>query len=133
MPPRHREGGRHDRPILQAKGVTKRYGGLTANSDIDFAVNHGEIRGVIGPNGAGKTTFFKMLTCEVPPTSGQILFEGHDITGMTITEVCQLGLTKSYQINQLFNHLSVRENLTIGALAELRALFEREFLSFLSD
>ena len=70
-------------PILQASGLTKRYGGLVANSDIDFTVNHGELRGIIGPNGAGKTTFFKMLTCEVPPTSGQILFEGRDITGMT--------------------------------------------------
>ena len=64
-----------------------------------------------------------MLTCEVPPTSGQIIFEGRDITGMTVTDVCQLGLTKSYQINQLFNRLTVRENLTIAALAELRGKF----------
>ena len=52
------------------RGLTKRYGGLVANSDIDFTVYHGELRGMIGPNGAGKTTFFKMLTCEMPPTSG---------------------------------------------------------------
>jgi branched-chain amino acid transport system permease protein len=64
-----------------------------------------------------------MLTCEVPPTSGRIVFEGQDITGKTVTEVCQLGLTKSYQINQLFNRLTVRENLTIAALAELRGKF----------
>ena len=120
MPPRRREIDRTSGPILEAKGLTKHYGGLTANSDIDFSVNHGELRGIIGPNGAGKTTFFKMLTCEVPPTSGQILFEGRDITGMTVTDVCQLGLTKSYQINQLFNRLTVRENLIIAALAELR-------------
>jgi branched-chain amino acid transport system permease protein len=87
-------------PILQASGLTKRYGGLVANSDIDFTVFHGEVRGVIGPNGAGKTTFFKMLTCEVPPTSGTIVFEGRDITGMDVTDVCQLGLTKSYQVNR---------------------------------
>src|SRR5262249_42123504 len=99
------------------------YGGLAANSDIDFTVNHGERRGIIGPNGAGKTTFFKMLTCEVPPTSGRILFEGRDITGMTVTDVCQLGLTKSYQINQLFTRLTVRENLTIAALADRRGKF----------
>jgi len=123
VPARPREASLNGRPILQAKGLTKRYGGLVANSDIDFAVTRGEIRGIIGPNGAGKTTFFKMLTCEVPPTSGQILFEGHDITSMTVTEVCQLGLTKSYQINQLFNRLTVRENLTIGVLAELRGTF----------
>jgi branched-chain amino acid transport system permease protein len=64
-----------------------------------------------------------MLTCEVRPTAGQILFEGRDITGMTVIDVCQLGLTKSYQINQLFNRLTVRENLTIAALAEMRGKF----------
>jgi branched-chain amino acid transport system permease protein len=124
MPPRHREGDRTSGPILQATGLTKHYGGVVANSDIDFTVDHGELRGIIGPNGAGKTTFFKMLTCEVPPTSGKIVFEGTDITGRTITDVCQLGLTKSYQINQLFNRLTVRENVTIAALAEIRGKFK---------
>ncbi|WP_244482652.1 ABC transporter ATP-binding protein, partial [Bradyrhizobium pachyrhizi] len=111
-------------PILQARGLTKRYGGLLANSDIDFTVNHGELRGIIGPNGAGKSTFFKMLTCEVHPTSGTILFEGRDITGMNVTDVCQLGLTKSYQVNQLFAGLTVRENLVIAALSALRGKFK---------
>ena len=115
-------------PILQASGLTKRYGGLVANSDIDFTVFHGEVRGVIGPNGAGKTTFFKMLTCEIPPTSGTIVFEGRDITGMDVTDVCQLGLTKSYQVNQLFTRLTVRENMTIAALAELRGKFRLDLL-----
>jgi branched-chain amino acid transport system permease protein len=133
MPARHRKTDRNIGPILQAKGLTKHYGGLTANSDIDFAVNHGELRGIIGPNGAGKTTFFKMLTCEVSPTSGQILFEGRDITGMTVTDVCQLGLTKSYQINQLFNRLTVRENLTIAALAELRGKFRLDLFKSLKN
>jgi branched-chain amino acid transport system permease protein len=123
MPARRRATDRKSGAILEAKALTKRYGGLVANSEIDFSVNHGERRGIIGPNGAGKTTFFKMLTCEVPPTSGRIIFEGRDITGMTVTDVCQLGLTKSYQINQLFNRLTVRENLTIAALAELRGKF----------
>ena len=94
--------------ILEAKGLTKRYGGLVANSDIDFTVKVGELRGIIGPNGAGKSTFFKMLTCEVPPSGGTIVFEGQDITGKGVTEVCQLGLTKSYQVNQLFTRLTVR-------------------------
>jgi branched-chain amino acid transport system permease protein len=110
-------------PILQATGLSKHYGGVVANADISFSVNQGELRGIIGPNGAGKSTFFKMLTCEVPPTSGKIVFEGRDITNMSVTDVCQLGLTKSYQINQLFNRLTVRENLTIAALAELRGKF----------
>ena len=110
-------------PILQASGLTKRYGGVVANSDIDFTVNHGELRGIIGPNGAGKSTFFKMLTCEVQPTSGTIIFEGQDITRLGVTDVCQLGLTKSYQVNQLFTRLTVRENVTIAVLAALRGKF----------
>ena len=123
MPARHRELNGYCGPILQATGLTKHYGGVVANSDIDFTVSHGELRGIIGPNGAGKSTFFKMLTCEVPPTSGKIVFEGRDITGMNVTDVSQLGLTKSYQVNQLFTRLTVRENLTIAALAELRGKF----------
>ena len=128
--PRRRESARpaYRCRSCEASGLTKRYGGLVANSDIDFTVDHGELRGIIGPNGAGKTTFFKMLTCEVPPTSGQIIFEGRDITGMDVTDVCQLGLTKSYQINQLFSRLTVRENLTIAALAELRGKFRLDML-----
>lgn len=119
-------------PILKATGLTKRYGGLVANSDIDFSVNQGELRGIIGPNGAGKSTFFKMLTCEIPPTSGQIMFAGRDITGLKVTEVCQLGLTKSYQVNQLFTGLTVRQNLTIAALAELRGKFRLDLFRSLS-
>src|SRR4029078_11189474 len=119
MPSRTRAPSGFSGAIRQAKVLSKHYGGVVANSDIDFTVQHGELRGIIGPNGAGKSTFFKMLTCEVPPTSGQIIFEGNDITGKSVTDVCQLGLTKSYQVNQLFTHLTVRENITIAALAEL--------------
>ena len=120
MPTRHHAPAEFTGPLLQASGLTKHYGGVVANEGIDFTVREGEIRGIIGPNGAGKSTFFKMLTCEVAPTAGRIVFQGRDITGMSVTDVCQLGLTKSYQVNQLFNRLTVRENITIAALAELR-------------
>jgi branched-chain amino acid transport system permease protein len=113
---------------MQTISLTKHYGGVAANDAIDFSVNAGEVRGIIGPNGAGKTTFFKMLTCEVPPTAGTILFKGRDITGMGVTEVCQLGLTKSYQVNQLFSRLTVRENVTIAALAALRGPFRLDLI-----
>ncbi|MES3001778.1 MAG: branched-chain amino acid ABC transporter ATP-binding protein/permease [Pseudomonadota bacterium] len=131
MPGRHAPSATGE-PILQARGLSKRYGGVVANSEIDFTVNAGELRGIIGPNGAGKSTFFKMLTCEVQPSSGTIMFEGHDITGRNVTEVCQLGLTKSYQVNQLFNRLTVRDNVTIAALAELRGKFRLDLLRSLS-
>jgi branched-chain amino acid transport system permease protein len=116
-------------PILEATGLTRRFGGLVANNDIDFSVNHGDLHGIIGPNGAGKSTFFKMLTCELAPSSGKIVFKGRDITGMSVTDVCQLGLTKSYQVNQLFNRLTVRENVTVAALAELRGRFKLDLFS----
>jgi branched-chain amino acid transport system permease protein len=116
------------RPILVAKGLSKRYGGIVANSDIDFSVEEGELRGIIGPNGAGKSTFFKMLTCEVQATSGTIVFDGRDVTALDVTAVCQLGMAKSYQVNQLFNRLSVRENLTIAALARRRGSFRVDLL-----
>jgi branched-chain amino acid transport system permease protein len=121
----------HGGPVLQARNLTKHYGGLAANQAIDFSVDAGEVRGIIGPNGAGKSTLFKMLTCEVPPTAGRIAFKGRDITGMSVTEVCQLGLTKSYQVNQLFNRLTVRENVTIAALAALRGKFRLDLLKSL--
>ncbi|MCC6196827.1 MAG: branched-chain amino acid ABC transporter ATP-binding protein/permease [Burkholderiales bacterium] len=118
----------HAGPILKVTGLSKHYGGVVANEDIDFTVNAGELRGIIGPNGAGKSTFFKMLTCEVPPTSGSIEFDGRDITGMSVTQACQLGLTKSYQVNQLFNQLTARENITIAALARKRGTFRIDML-----
>lgn len=124
MPPHRRAPEGYNGPILKAIGLTKHYGGLAANSDIDFTVNYGELRGIIGPNGAGKSTFFKMLTCEVVPTAGKIVFEGNDITGKNVTDVCQLGLTKSYQVNQLFTHLTVRENVEVAVLAEMRGKFK---------
>jgi branched-chain amino acid transport system permease protein len=131
IPTRHGKRGPCSGPILRAKGLTKRYGGLVANSDIDFTVNRGELRGIIGPNGAGKSTFFKMLTCEIHPTSGSIAFEGRDITGMNVADVCQLGLTKSYQVNQLFSGLTVRDNIIIAALAQLRGKFRLDMFSSL--
>jgi branched-chain amino acid transport system permease protein len=115
-------------PVLETRGLSKSFGGLVANNEINFAVQQGELRAVIGPNGAGKSTFFKMLTCEMPPSAGRIIFHGRDITGMDVAAVCQLGLTKSYQVNQLFTRLTLRENIVIAALAERRGIFSLDLL-----
>jgi len=134
LPAREVARGVHPKPVLlQATGLTKHYGGIVANSNIDFSVCQGELRGIIGPNGAGKSTFFKMLTCEIAPTSGRIIFEGRDITGMNVTDVCQLGLTKSYQVNQLFAGLTVRQNLVIAALAQRRGKFRLDLFRSLHN
>ena len=122
-PTRRRDEAPFSGPALEARGITKSFGGLVANRDINLSVQPGELRAIIGPNGAGKSTFFKMLTCEMPPTSGHIFFHGRDIAGKSVASVCQLGLTKSYQVNQLFNRLTVRDNVIIAALAERRGTF----------
>ena len=127
-PSRRRNDKPFDGPALEARGLTKRFGGIVANREINFAVNQGELRGIIGPNGAGKSTFFKMLTCEMLPTSGRVLFHGRDITGMDIAKVCQLGLTKSYQVNQLFTRQTLRDNIVIAALAARRGTFSLDLL-----
>jgi len=127
-PTRRRRDPVFSGPVLEARGVTKSFGGIVANRDINFAVEPGELRAVIGPNGAGKSTFFKMLTCELPPTAGRVVFQGRDITSMDVSHVCQLGLTKSYQVNQLFSRLTLRENIVIAALAERRGVFALDLL-----
>jgi branched-chain amino acid transport system permease protein len=103
--------------ILEARNVVKRYDGLTAVDDVSFHLAEGEIRALIGPNGAGKTTFFNMLAGTVPVTEGEIHFAGEQITHLGSTAVCQRGLAKSFQINQLFPSLSVRNNVRISTLA----------------
>ncbi|HEX5454018.1 MAG TPA: branched-chain amino acid ABC transporter ATP-binding protein/permease [Stellaceae bacterium] len=127
-PSRRRQDSPFSGPALEARGLTKAFGGIIANRNITLQVEQGELRGIIGPNGAGKSTLFKMLTCELPPTAGQILFHGRDITGMDVSRVCQLGLTKSYQVNQLFPRLTLRDNIVIAALAERRGTFSLDLL-----
>ncbi|MEO8756628.1 MAG: branched-chain amino acid ABC transporter ATP-binding protein/permease [Devosia sp.] len=112
-----------DRVVIEARGISKHYGGIIANEDVNFKVREGEIRGLIGPNGAGKSTFFKMLTGEIKPTSGQIFMFGEETTNLDVTAVCHRGVAKSYQINQLFPKLTVRRNLMISALSRARGEF----------
>jgi len=114
--------------ILETKDVVKRYGGLTAVDSVSFQLIEGEIRALIGPNGAGKTTFFNMLAGTIPVTEGEIHFAGEHITHLGSTAVCQRGLAKSFQINQLFPSLSVRDNIRIPALARRYGKFNPSML-----
>ena len=107
-------------PALEARSVSKHFGGIRAVSDVSLTVPAGEIHAVIGPNGAGKTTFLRLLSGEMAPTSGHILLRGQDITGRSVTAINQAGIAKSYQINQLFNDLTGRQNLRIAALGRDR-------------
>jgi branched-chain amino acid transport system ATP-binding protein len=106
-------------PILELAGVTKRFGGLTAVSDVSFMVPAGELLGIIGPNGAGKTTLFNVISGYYRPESGRIVFAGHDVTGLAPHQICRFGLTRTFQLVKPFGNLSVIDNVMIGALTRL--------------
>ena len=105
------------RPILLAKDVNLAFGGVIAADHINFELNEGERLAVIGQNGAGKTTFINICTGYLKPTSGQILFNGTDITGKTPRSIVRLGLGRSFQLPQLFVEHTVQECLEIAAAA----------------
>jgi branched-chain amino acid transport system ATP-binding protein len=101
--------------LLETKGLEKSFGSLQAVNGVDFSIAKGELKSIIGPNGAGKTTFFNLLTGMFPPTGGQILFRGEDITGSTPEQVAGMGIGRSFQITSVFPELSVFENVFIPA------------------
>jgi branched-chain amino acid transport system ATP-binding protein len=102
--------------LLQLNGVSKFYGALRAVESVDLAVENGEALAVIGPNGAGKTTLFNLITGDVVPTAGQVLFGGSDMTATAPHARSRLGIGRSYQIPHPFANMSVFENLLVGAI-----------------
>jgi branched-chain amino acid transport system ATP-binding protein len=100
--------------ILEARGLAKDFAGFLAVNNVDIKVKRGTIHALIGPNGAGKTTLFNLLTKFLPPTRGQILFNGADITKLPPAEVARKGLIRSFQISAVFPHLSVLDNVRIA-------------------
>jgi branched-chain amino acid transport system ATP-binding protein len=105
---------RGDGPILRTEGLTVRFGGLVALNNVSFAVSPGEIRAIIGPNGAGKSTFFNCLTGVLRPTSGRIVFEGEDITGLPPHRISRKAIARSYQITNILPGATVLENTRIA-------------------
>ena len=100
--------------VLEARGLTRRFGGLIAVNDVSFEVMPGEIFGLIGPNGAGKTTLFNLMTGLTPPSAGTLLYGGRDVTGLPPHQVARLGLGRTFQNIRLFRALSALENVKIA-------------------
>ena len=100
--------------LLQVRGLTQRFGGLTAVDGVDLDIHTGQIFSIIGPNGAGKTTVFNLITGIYKPTAGEILFEGTSVAGMRPDQVLRRGITRTFQNIRLFNNMTVLENVLVG-------------------
>src|SRR6185312_4562387 len=102
-------------PVLRTEGLTIRFGGLTALSNVNLEIRRGEIRAIIGPNGAGKSTFFNCVTGVLRPTSGRILLNGADVTGLPPNLISRAGVARSYQITNILPNATTLENVRIAA------------------
>ena len=100
---------------LETQSICKYFGGLKAVDQVDFSLQEGQLKSIIGPNGAGKTTLFNLLSGLYTPTSGKILFKGKEITNKKMNQISQIGITKTFQITQIFPRLSAFENVRISA------------------
>ncbi|WP_019139957.1 ABC transporter ATP-binding protein [Noviherbaspirillum massiliense] len=109
--------------ILETRHLTKEFKGFTAVNDVNLQVQRGHIHALIGPNGAGKTTCFNLLTKFLVPTSGQILFNGRDITAAQPAQIARQGIIRSFQISAVFPHMTVLENVRIGLQRPLGTSF----------
>ena len=107
--------------ILEARRVTKQFGGLRAVSEVTCSVEAGSVTAIIGPNGAGKTTFFNCITAVAPATSGEVTFRGIDVTRMRPHEVTRLGMARTFQNIRLFGTMSAVENVMIGQHSRMKA------------
>ena len=111
------------RPLLEIRGLTRQFGGVMALSDVSFGVDRGSITSLIGPNGAGKTTLFNVVTGILRPTSGQVTFDGRDVTGWAAHRLARGGLARTFQNLRLFGTLTVRENVVAALGARLNRGF----------
>ena len=102
---------------FECRGLSRSFGGLVAVDDVTLAVAKGEVRAVIGPNGAGKTTFFNLLTGVLKPTKGQVLRDGVDLTGRSVQEIVQLGISRTFQLTALLKEAPALENVRLAAQA----------------
>ena len=103
--------------LLSISGLTKRFSGLVANQDVNLTLNSGEIRSIIGPNGAGKTTLISMISGHQKPTEGRIVYDGRDITRLSVTQRARLGIVRKFQTPSVFYGLNVYENVELAVIA----------------
>lgn len=103
-------------PVLEARGLGRRFGGLEAVSDVSFSVPAGQTLGVIGPNGAGKSTFINLVTGHIRPTSGRVLIDGKDLTGAKPWVIAKARVARTFQIVKPFRGMTIRENVAVGVL-----------------
>ena len=108
--------------LLSLRGLTRRFGGLTAVDAIDLDLRQGELVSIIGPNGAGKTTLFNLVTGLDRPDAGEVRFDGSDITGLSPERLAGEGMARTFQLGRVFGNLSVMDNVLIGAHTRLRAV-----------
>jgi len=106
--------------LFEARGLSKRFGGVQAVKEVSFTLEEGELLGLIGPNGAGKTTVFHLLSGFLRTDGGDVRFRGRSIVGLKPHAICRLGLARTFQIVRPFPHLSVLDNVKVGALARHR-------------
>ncbi len=102
--------------MLEAKKVSKYFGGMAAVSAVDFSVKRGEIVGLIGPNGAGKTTLFNLISGALPLCSGEISFKGQKISGLKPHQICRMGVARTFQLVKIFGNMPVLQNVLLGSL-----------------
>ena len=107
-------------PLLAISSLTRRFGGVVAVQDVSFSVAPGEIFGLIGPNGAGKTTLFNVVTGLTPPSSGTVVFQGHDITRRTPNHIARRGIARTFQNIRLFGNLSALQNIVTARHIHMR-------------
>jgi branched-chain amino acid transport system ATP-binding protein len=116
--------------IFEAQNVTMRFGGLVAVNNVNFVIPRGSIVSLIGPNGAGKTTFFNMVTGLYKPTSGQLFFEGKDITRRSPSEVMEMGIARTFQNIRLFANMTALENVLGVSTADFGPASSRAYCAF---
>ena len=115
--------------LLEVQNLTRHFGGLSAVNHMNFYVDSGEIVGLIGPNGAGKTTVFNLISGVLQPDGGKILFKGEDISSLKPFEIAKRGISRTFQLTNLFEQLSVIQNVLMGCHLRVRMSFFRKLMS----